>query len=127
MEDDAAVRAALAGEPGAQRLRGEAGRRRCRGAHELDTTPFDVVVTDAIMPGGMNGLELVEWLRIVQPGLPVVLMTGYSDEAFGGELPAGVDLLRKPFTAAALLDLLGSASCSRCCWRDRGPVLVPAR
>jgi DNA-binding NtrC family response regulator len=70
----------------------------------LDAAAVDVVVSDAIMPGGMTGLELVAWLEQARPGLPVVLMSGYSDDAFGGGAPAGVQLLRKPFTAATLLE-----------------------
>src|SRR5690349_8996076 len=53
------------------------------------------VVTDAVMPGALNGLELGRRVRATVPATPVLLVTGYP-------LPAPLDprcaLLRKPFT-----------------------------
>ncbi|GAB3368434.1 histidine kinase famiy protein [Massilia agri] len=40
----------------------------------------DLLFTDIIMPGGMNGLRLAELVRERQPELPVLLATGYIDE-----------------------------------------------
>jgi CheY-like chemotaxis protein len=61
---------------------------------------FDVVLTDAVMPG-MSGLALAERLSQEHPDLPVVLMSGYSEEAVSGGrvLPPGVVFVEKPFTA----------------------------
>ncbi|HLG47942.1 MAG TPA: PAS domain S-box protein [Reyranella sp.] len=61
---------------------------------------FDLVVSDIMMPGGMDGLALAHVLRERQPGLPILLMTGYhqlADEA-GREFV----LLRKPFDLSDL-------------------------
>jgi CheY-like chemotaxis protein len=74
----------------------------------FDAGQFDVVVTDTVMPGGVSGIALVEALRSSQPTLPVILMTGYSDEALGGRLPHDVTLLRKPFAGPALLECIGA-------------------
>jgi PAS domain S-box-containing protein len=67
--------------------------------------PFDVVVTDYVMPR-MNGAELADELRKRQPGLPVLVITGYA----GGELELTLPYLAKPFRqtdlAAALAALL---------------------
>ncbi len=41
---------------------------------------IDALLTDMVMPGGVNGLELAEALRAIKPGLPVVIMSGYSKE-----------------------------------------------
>ena len=58
----------------------------------------DAVLTDLVMPE-MSGQELVAQLRALQPGLPVLVMTGYSDKA----IPEGVDgVLEKPFMAEVL-------------------------
>jgi CheY-like chemotaxis protein len=43
---------------------------------------FDLLLTDHIMPGGLNGRELAEKLRLKKPGLKAVFMSGYSTENF---------------------------------------------
>jgi CheY-like chemotaxis protein len=70
------------------------------GARDLT---IDVVVTDVVMPE-MGGRELVEHLRRRQPDLPVLYMSGYTDDSrMLGELGAtDARLLEKPFTADAL-------------------------
>ena len=64
---------------------------------------FDLVVSDIVMPGSTDGLGLAEAIRHECPGLPVLLVTGYSDTAAGasGELV----ILRKPFQLAELESL----------------------
>ncbi len=60
--------------------------------------PIDLLFTDIIMPGGMNGLRLAELVRERQPEVPVLLATGYIDA-----LPAGTGdalafpILTKPY------------------------------
>lgn len=75
---------------------------------------IDVVVTDIVMPE-MGGRELVERLRAQQPDLPVLYITGYSDDArMLEELEAvGARLLEKPFTARALVDVVAALESSR--------------
>ena len=63
-------------------------------------TPIDMLITDVVMPG-MSGPQLAARLTELQPGLPVLFISGYTDSP--GELPRGANLLRKPFTSAALL------------------------
>jgi len=60
---------------------------------------FDAVVTDYVMPG-MNGGDLIAWLRSARQDVPVLLMTGYADFAEG--VTADVPRLMKPFGAADL-------------------------
>ena len=69
------------------------------------TQPIDLVVTDIVMPG-MSGPALAERLLIHWPGLKVLYMTGYAEEAIERQaaLPAGGALLEKPFTAQQLAD-----------------------
>ena len=60
---------------------------------------FDLLFTDMIMPGGMNGRELAEAVRKRRPGVKVLYTSGYSDDAFmhDGHLDAGIALLTKPY------------------------------
>jgi hypothetical protein len=68
------------------------------------TRHFDLLLTDVVMPG-MQGSELAHHAREIQPGLPVLLMSGYSEaiiERIDGRQGA-LDLVEKPFTRAQLL------------------------
>jgi PAS domain S-box-containing protein len=66
-------------------------------------TGFDVVLTDAVMPG-QSGLELAKMLRRDRPDLPVILMSGYAEEAIHYDTSEmlGVPFVEKPFTAATI-------------------------
>jgi PAS domain S-box-containing protein len=65
--------------------------------------PFDLVLTDIIMPGS-NGRELGRKIKELRPKLPVLYMTGYSRNAIvhQGRLDEGVELLQKPIAQAVL-------------------------
>ena len=65
-------------------------------------TRIDLILTDVIMPG-INGLELAAELRRKHPGLKVMYMSGYTDEALANATEvAPATLLQKPFTATVL-------------------------
>jgi CheY-like chemotaxis protein len=73
---------------------------------------FDVVLTDVVMPG-MSGLELAEEIGRLQPELPVILTTGYSDEiaqSGTGGRPVVLKPYRLETLATALDQVLGSKS-----------------
>lgn len=59
-----------------------------------DEEPFQLLVTDVVMDG-MDGFELAGEATRLQPGLPVLFISGYAGSARLGE--RDVDLLRKPF------------------------------
>jgi hypothetical protein len=67
-------------------------------------TRIDALLTDAIMPG-MAGSQLIDEVHRIYPGLPSVLMSGYTNSWLPGEQAVGGDtpLLRKPFTPPMLL------------------------
>lgn len=68
----------------------------------------DVVVSDMVMPGTLNGLDLARVLRNRADRVPVILMTGYSDDAERARQD-GFQLLDKPFTLHALAEAVNSA------------------
>ena len=69
-----------------------------------DAQVIDLLFTDVVLPGGMNGRELADHARVRRPGLRVLFTTGYTKNAIvhNGRLDAGVDLLGKPFTRDSL-------------------------
>jgi CheY-like chemotaxis protein len=71
-------------------------------------SPVDLLVSDMVMPGSMDGLALVRRLREKNDQLPVVLMTGFSSAA-GEAATEGFLVLRKPFTLQALAAQLSDA------------------
>jgi PAS domain S-box-containing protein len=63
-------------------------------------TKIDLVFSDIVMPGTIDGVGLAAEVRSRYPHLPVILTTGYSDAA--QTAPPNVPILRKPFDADAL-------------------------
>jgi CheY-like chemotaxis protein len=65
-----------------------------------DGTKIDLVFSDIVMPGTIDGVGLAGEIKSQYPDLPVILTTGYSDAA--RTAPAHLKILRKPFDSAAL-------------------------
>ena len=81
-----------------------------------DGKGLDVVLTDAVMPG-QSGRDLAAILHNERPDLPVILMSGYNEEAVSGgrALANGIVFVEKPFTREAIrraLDDVRKASAS---------------
>lgn len=72
---------------------------------------FDLILTDVVMPGGMNGIELCEVVQAAYPGIPIILMTGYAQDAFMrcGRKPEDFMVLYKPFGRADLDQMIERA------------------
>jgi DNA-binding NtrC family response regulator len=77
---------------------------------------FDVVLSDIVMPGPHDGVALAKHLREHKPGLPVVLMTGYSKEV-GEARASGLEVLTKPCPADEII-----ATISNAVRRSPGPI-----
>ncbi len=65
---------------------------------------IDLLFTDVVLPGGVNGRRLAEQILEKRPGLPVLYTTGYTRNAIvhNGQLDADVFLLNKPYTQQEL-------------------------
>ena len=67
-------------------------------------TKIDLVFSDIVMPGTIDGVGLAREIRSRYPDLPIALTTGYSDAAKA--VPANLRILRKPFDTEALRDFI---------------------
>ena len=65
---------------------------------------IDLLVTDVGLPGGMNGRQMADAARSTRPGLKVLFITGYAENAVigNGQLEPGMRVLTKPFSMEAL-------------------------
>ena len=75
----------------------------------LAVRPFDVLLTDIVMPGELDGIGLAEKAHVRYPALKILLMSGYSNETSTnlGDIPW--PLLVKPFTQEVLFAALAQA------------------
>jgi signal transduction histidine kinase/CheY-like chemotaxis protein len=65
---------------------------------------IDLVVTDVGLPGGMNGRQVADAVRARRPGMKVLFITGYGENAAigTGRPERGTDVMTKPFSVSAL-------------------------
>jgi PAS domain S-box-containing protein len=72
---------------------------------------IDLLFTDVVMPGEMDGRQLAEAARQLRPDLPVLYTSGYTENAIvhQGRLDPGVLLLNKPYRLADLAEKLAAA------------------
>ena len=91
----------------------------CDGASGLEilqsNTRVDLLVTDVGLPGGINGRQMADAARARRPGLKVLFITGYAENAVlsHGHLEHGMQILTKPFSmdtlGSRIAELLGAA------------------
>jgi PAS domain S-box-containing protein len=65
---------------------------------------IDLLITDVGLPGGMNGRQVADAGRALRPGLKVLFITGYAENAVlsHGHLDPGMHVMTKPFAMDAL-------------------------
>jgi PAS domain S-box-containing protein len=110
VEDDDEV-ASLVGE-----MLAELGYRVTRAASAqgalgalADDRAVDLVFSDVLMPGAMNGMDLAREIRRRRPHMPILLTSGYSGAAFKEAAAESINVLRKPYEIHALDSALRAA------------------
>ena len=71
--------------------------------------PADLLLTDLIMPGDMNGVDLAREAVRLRPGLPVILSSGYTGEALEAAAGAPWPMLKKPYGGDQLAAVIAEA------------------
>nr|WP_289852203.1 PAS domain-containing protein [Rhizobium sp. SSA_523] len=71
---------------------------------------IDLLVTDVGLPNGMNGRQVADAARDMRPGLGVLFVTGYADNAVlsHGHLEPGMQIVTKPFTVDVMTERIRS-------------------
>ena len=67
---------------------------------EAQPEHFDLLISDVVMPGGLNGYDLAEAVRAIAPGLPVLMVSGYDSRKATTE--STFPLLPKPYSLVAI-------------------------
>jgi CheY-like chemotaxis protein len=69
---------------------------------------IDLMITDIIMPGGMNGVELAEKARLLSPRLKVIYSSGFPADALVERNGTKVDdpMLRKPYQRSEFAEII---------------------
>jgi CheY-like chemotaxis protein len=105
VEDDEAMREFLCQAISRSGYYVEAVQDGTEALRRVEESQFDLLLTDIRMPG-LDGLELARLARRRYPGLCVLLVTAYVQDALGAtDLGgAGIDVLSKPFNLNELID-----------------------
>lgn len=68
--------------------------------------PIDVLLSDIMMPGGMNGVELAREVRMRRPDIPILLTSGYPQSSERDAGSEGLHILHKPYRLTELAEAL---------------------
>jgi two-component system, cell cycle sensor histidine kinase and response regulator CckA len=104
VEDEAAVRRLAASVLRGSGYQVQEARDAVEGFELIQSKqPFDLVITDVIMPK-MSGKELYDKIKVVAPRIKVLFMSGYTDDALAhhGVLGPELSFLEKPFSPSRL-------------------------
>ncbi|MGB7176625.1 MAG: PAS domain S-box protein, partial [Xanthobacteraceae bacterium] len=109
VEDDALVRTYVTAQVRALGYRTLAATNAAEALTLIDgDTPIDLLFTDVVMPGTMNGRQLADETRRRRPGIKVLFTSGYAENAIvhHGRLDPGVLLLAKPYRKQQLAQMI---------------------
>ncbi|NJC05080.1 PAS domain S-box-containing protein [Sphingomonas kaistensis] len=100
----------ILGSAGYRVTTAESGEIALRLFEKVEPGTFDLLFTDLVMPGGINGLLLADKVREHDPDIGILLTTGYNEELViaGPERPHK-DVLGKPYRRSELLDRVRQA------------------
>jgi DNA-binding NtrC family response regulator len=74
-----------------------------------DDRDFNLVFSDVMMPGSMNGLDLAQEVKRRRPGMPVLLTTGYAAPGLQKADANNIKVLSKPYELTQLQAALREA------------------
>ncbi len=100
VEDNAALRRVVTRQLGELGYRVLAAENAAAGLELLDRQSIDLLLTDIVMPGGINGRELARRAHQRWPGIKIVFTSGFSEARLNGDvgpLAACTPLLSKPY------------------------------
>ncbi len=100
VEDNEALRRVVTRQLGELGYRVLAAANAAAGLELLDRQSIDLLLTDIVMPGGINGRELAHRARQRWPGIKIVFTSGFSEARLNGDagpLAACTPLLSKPY------------------------------
>lgn len=105
VEDDVDVRMVMRGvlEASGYQIWEAANGLEALDIWKTNASQIDLLLTDIIMPGGLNGQELADRLREERPGLKVILMSGYGSD-MAKKIQLHSHILQKPFTLESLTE-----------------------
>ena len=67
---------------------------------------WDVIISDVMIPH-LGGFEIVDVVKVVSPGTPIVLITGMDRDILNSTVTKADAVLTKPFTSKQLTDAIG--------------------
>ena len=104
VDDEAVIREGMRRILAAQGYHVETSASGRTAIEKIQEQDFDVVITDLKMPG-MDGIEVLKTIRILQPEVPVIIITGYStvDTAVEAMKKGACGFIDKPFTESDIL------------------------
>jgi len=105
VDDEAVIRDGLKRILSTERFMVETCASGFRAIELLNEQEFDLIITDLKMPG-MNGIEVLKAVATLQPGVPVIMITGYAtvETAVEAMKNGAVDYITKPFAPAQFLE-----------------------
>ncbi|MDP7545897.1 MAG: response regulator [Alphaproteobacteria bacterium] len=112
VEDEEQVRAMVARVLRQRGYRVMVAENALVGLDMLESNPnIDLLLTDIMLPGGLNGRQLADVAIAEHPALKVLFMSGYAKDAIvrQGRLNPDVRLLAKPFTPSTLAQYVSEA------------------
>lgn len=110
VDDEAVIRRGVCRVLEGRGYQAEASESGYEAIERLQKTPFSIVITDLKMPG-MDGIEVLKAIKILQPEVPVIIITGYStvDTAVDAMKNGAFDYIPKPFTPKQIIEMVEKA------------------
>jgi two-component system cell cycle sensor histidine kinase/response regulator CckA len=105
------VRLMLKGSEGTEFLEAKSATEALRVARG-HLGPIDLLISDVVMPGTMNGIEMAATLCHARPETKVLLMSGYSPDVF--RMKSEWSFVQKPFAAREIREKLRSVLTETC-------------